>query len=376
MTVPPAAAGHRGTVTGPGRDHRAAAARSRRVGHAAVLAGLRLRITFDGRTTVDSPDRRVLRLRARRAHGAVADVRDGHRLRRLVHDLVADAVPRQRDGRARQHHRRTASPASSVEVTSAPDAAVGGPLWRPAATPATSPPGRAAARPCWARTGRSPMPAGRGRLVGVTQTMRGRITGGNTRGYLEGDERVHVDGSLTPAVARHRHRGLLRVRLVLQPRRVQRRRSPATRATSSAPAAAPTSATRAYRLHDRRRGRRTRTALRFGIEHGPQNDMPADYGSTAFLYTQPDRRDAGGPTRSTSATRRAAPRTPTADGDATAVRARLASTRATTATAGRRRRSRADRRAGRLPAGGRLRQPGRTAAPHRRPAVARTSRRR
>jgi hypothetical protein len=39
---------------------------------------------------------------------------------------------------------------------------------------------------------------GRGKFVGVSHTMRSRIEGGNTRNYLEGDERVYVDGSRTP----------------------------------------------------------------------------------------------------------------------------------------------------------------------------------
>lgn len=40
---------------------------------------------------------------------------------------------------------------------------------------------------------------GFGKVVGVSQTVRGRMTVGNTREYLEGDERVHTDGSLSPA---------------------------------------------------------------------------------------------------------------------------------------------------------------------------------
>ncbi len=41
---------------------------------------------------------------------------------------------------------------------------------------------------------------GRGKLVGVSQSMEGLLADGNTRGYLEGDERVYVDGERTPAI--------------------------------------------------------------------------------------------------------------------------------------------------------------------------------
>ena len=58
---------------------------------------------------------------------------------------------------------------------------------------------------------------GRGKFVGVSQTMEGLQPDGNTRGYLEGDERVYVDGERTPAIHGTGHRGLLRVGLVLQP---------------------------------------------------------------------------------------------------------------------------------------------------------------
>ena len=40
---------------------------------------------------------------------------------------------------------------------------------------------------------------GFGKVVGVSQTVRGQMEFGNTREYLEGDERVHVDGAYSPA---------------------------------------------------------------------------------------------------------------------------------------------------------------------------------
>src|SRR5690606_33648982 len=41
---------------------------------------------------------------------------------------------------------------------------------------------------------------GTGKFVGVNHTMEGHITSGNIRNYLEGDERVYVDGSRTPQI--------------------------------------------------------------------------------------------------------------------------------------------------------------------------------
>ena len=40
---------------------------------------------------------------------------------------------------------------------------------------------------------------GFGKVVGVSQTVRGQMEFGNTREYLEGDERIHVDGAYSPA---------------------------------------------------------------------------------------------------------------------------------------------------------------------------------
>src|SRR5690606_1843976 len=41
---------------------------------------------------------------------------------------------------------------------------------------------------------------GAGRVVGVVQTVEGRVATGKIRAYLEGDERLFVDGSASPDV--------------------------------------------------------------------------------------------------------------------------------------------------------------------------------
>ncbi|MCW3842470.1 DUF2961 domain-containing protein [Micromonospora yasonensis] len=126
---------------------------------------------------------------------------------------------------------------------------------------------------------------GRGRFVGVTQTVHGRITSGNTRNYLEGDERVHVDGSTSPALygtgtedfyesGWYFNRGTYSGAFTGNPAHLLGSGGCGYECDS------------AYRLMI---GDAVAYAagLRFGIEHGPADDMPATYGSTAYLYTQP-----------------------------------------------------------------------------------------
>nr|WP_238355481.1 DUF2961 domain-containing protein [Kribbella sandramycini] len=121
---------------------------------------------------------------------------------------------------------------------------------------------------------------GRGKLVGVVQTMEGV-----NRGYLEGDERVHLDNALSPQqhgtgtedfyeAGWYFAGGPYSVAFTGNTAHEVRRAGCAQECDA------------VYRLlvteaisYD--------ASLRFGIEHGMQNDWFADYGSTAFLYTQP-----------------------------------------------------------------------------------------
>ena len=127
--------------------------------------------------------------------------------------------------------------------------------------------------------------SGRGKFVGVSHTMRGHTASGNIRGYLEGDERVHVDGSRTPQLhgtgsedfyegGWYFNRGAFSDPM----------NGHAAEETRSFGCAQQCDA--AYRLMI---GDAVpfASALRFTIEHGPQNDEPAEYGSTAFSYEQP-----------------------------------------------------------------------------------------
>jgi D-arabinan exo alpha-(1,3)/(1,5)-arabinofuranosidase (non-reducing end) len=123
---------------------------------------------------------------------------------------------------------------------------------------------------------------GTGKFVGVSHTLEGRIPTGNTRGYLEGDERVYVDGSSTPQIHGTGSEDFYEAGWYFN------------RGTFSDPmngepgfeAAAfgcvyVCDATFRLMIAD---AVPFASSLRFGIEHGPVNDADAVYGSTAYWY--------------------------------------------------------------------------------------------
>ncbi len=124
---------------------------------------------------------------------------------------------------------------------------------------------------------------GRGKLVGVSQTMEGLQPDGNTRGYLEGDERVYVDGERTPAIHGTGTEDYYESGWYFN------------QGTYSTPfhgssghevrtGQCKEECDSAFRLHITD-SISFQNQLTFGIEHGPQNDHPAIYGSTAYLYS-------------------------------------------------------------------------------------------
>ena len=125
--------------------------------------------------------------------------------------------------------------------------------------------------------------AGRGKFVGVSQTMEGLLADGNTRGYLEGDERVYVDGERTPAIHGTGTEDYYESGWYF---------NAGTYSTpfhgNSAHEVRAGFCTNecdgAWRLHVTD-SVAFENQLDFGIEHGQQDDHPAIYGSTAFLYT-------------------------------------------------------------------------------------------
>ncbi|MEU4480508.1 DUF2961 domain-containing protein [Micromonospora sp. NPDC023966] len=126
--------------------------------------------------------------------------------------------------------------------------------------------------------------AGRGKFVGVTHTMEGHIPAGNQRNYLEGDERVYVDGAQSPSIhgtgtedfyesGWYFNHGTFSAPMNGNP------------AHEVANYGCQYDCTGAYRL-TLAESVAFSTGLRFGIEHGPGDQDPARYGSTAYWYGQ------------------------------------------------------------------------------------------
>ncbi|MDQ0884894.1 glycoside hydrolase family 172 protein [Peribacillus sp. V2I11] len=120
---------------------------------------------------------------------------------------------------------------------------------------------------------------GKGTIVGVTHTMEGKDL---TRHYLEGDERVFVNEATVPQIPGTGTEDFYEGGWYFN-------RGTFTNPINGNPAHENTSfgskydSTGAYRLFI---GDEIsfNTSVRFGIEHGPTNDIPATYGSTTYWY--------------------------------------------------------------------------------------------
>ncbi|WP_208875264.1 DUF2961 domain-containing protein [Streptomyces armeniacus] len=126
---------------------------------------------------------------------------------------------------------------------------------------------------------------GRGVYYGATHSMRGLITSGNRRNYLEGDERVYVDGGLSPAMYGTGSEDYYESGWYFM-----------GGTTFSMPVAGNPAyeldgdgckydCTGTYRLQI---GDAVSfgSGLKFGMEHGPASNEPGDYSSTAYWYGQ------------------------------------------------------------------------------------------
>jgi Protein of unknown function (DUF2961) len=127
---------------------------------------------------------------------------------------------------------------------------------------------------------------GRGVFYGVTHSMRGDIPNGNMRAYLEGDERVYVDGAASPVLYGTGTEDFYESGWYF------RDGTPYTMPLAGNPAwelngdGCAHDCTGAYRLMLGDAVSFSST-LRFDIQHGPVNDVPATYSSTAYWYGQP-----------------------------------------------------------------------------------------
>jgi hypothetical protein len=123
---------------------------------------------------------------------------------------------------------------------------------------------------------------GRGRFVGVTQVVRNHGAG---RFYLEGDERLHTDDSLSPQFHGTGTEDYYESGWYFNRGEYSGVFTGNTGHRVGTPAC-PTECDSMYRLQIGDAVPYS-TGLRFGIEHGQQNDVAVAESSTAFLYTKP-----------------------------------------------------------------------------------------
>jgi hypothetical protein len=252
-----------------------------------LLAGLRLRIVFDGQTTVDSPLGEFFG-----AGLGTSDVRS-----------LMFATPTQPGEWFSAWWPMPFADTAEITVVNTTDTSVPGidsdvvttpdPQWAPALAS-----GRAGYFTARSHAGPTALgqdwlfadEQGHGKFVGVSQTMRGsRIKTSfmdQSPYFLEGAERVHVDGSATPQWYGTGTEDFYEGGWYFN--NGTRYSDPFTgqpdqRTTSGG---CPDYCVAAYRLM-LADAINYRSGIRFGIEHGKRDMVQPDYSSTAFLYTQP-----------------------------------------------------------------------------------------
>jgi hypothetical protein len=246
----------------------------------AVLDGARLRATFDGETTVDAPlgeffgsglgeyDTRTL-------FSSIDATPDGWYTawwpmpygRSATFELVnGSGVP---------------ITGAVVQVTSAPDRAVAGGLssGRIGHFNATHKRGATVPEQSWNFLEAE----GTGVFYGVTHSMRGGIPAGNRRNYLEGDETVYVDGAASPALYGTGSEDFYESGWYFRDGTTYVMPEAGNPAYELDGDGCRYDCTGAYRLMV---GDAVSfgSSLSFNIEHGPVDNEPADYSSTAYWY--------------------------------------------------------------------------------------------
>nr|WP_232328134.1 glycoside hydrolase family 172 protein [Kibdelosporangium sp. MJ126-NF4] len=126
---------------------------------------------------------------------------------------------------------------------------------------------------------------GRGVYYGVTHSMRGAIPNGNMRLYLEGDERVYVDGAATPNIYGTGTEDFYESGWYFRDGITYTMPLAGNPAWELNGDGCQHDCTGAYRLMI---GEAVSFSsnLRFDIQHGPVNDAPANYSSTSYWYGQ------------------------------------------------------------------------------------------
>jgi hypothetical protein len=246
-----------------------------------VFRGARLRIAFDGRRTVDAPLGEFFGSGLGPARVRSVMFAMGPR----GNDWLSAWWPMPYASMARvslTNPTRIPLPAVDVRLTAEPD-----PRWRRALRSRRVGHFRATSRGPSATTPGVDWnfltARGRGKFVGVTQTM----AGGKPENYLEGDESAFVDGSESPQITGTGTEDFylggwyfttaFKIRTFTLP--FNGFPVDLTAATGCPQATCKT----AYRLM-LAEAVPFRRSLRFGIQHGGRNDVPAVYGSTAYWY--------------------------------------------------------------------------------------------
>jgi hypothetical protein len=245
-----------------------------------VLSGARLRATFDGATTVDAPIGEFF--------GSGLGEYDVRTLMSSI-DATADGWytawwPMPYGSSATfQLVNASGTPitGATVEVTSAPDRSVAGKLTAGTLGHFNATHRRAQTTPnvSWNFLDAQ----GTGVFYGVTHSMRGNIPAGNRRNYLEGDERVYVDGAASPTLYGTGSEDFYESGWYFRDGTTYAMPEAGNPAYELDGDGCRYDCTGAYRLMV---GDAVSfgSSLRFDIEHGPVDNEPADYSSTAYWY--------------------------------------------------------------------------------------------
>jgi hypothetical protein len=245
-----------------------------------VLSGARLRATFDGKTTVDAPLGEFFgsglgEYDVRTLMSSVDATEDGWYTVWWPMPYGSSATFQLVNGSG------TSITGATVEVTSAPDRSVAGKLTagtlghfnathhREQTTPNVS----------WNFLEAQ----GTGVFYGVTHSMRGNIPAGNRRNYLEGDETVYVDGAASPTLYGTGSEDFYESGWYFRDGTTYAMPEAGNPAYELDGDGCQYDCTGAYRLMV---GDAVSfgSSLRFDIEHGPADNEPADYSSTAYWY--------------------------------------------------------------------------------------------
>ncbi|MGH3096878.1 MAG: DUF2961 domain-containing protein [Streptosporangiales bacterium] len=123
---------------------------------------------------------------------------------------------------------------------------------------------------------------GNGKFLGVTHTMRGLIKSGNTRAYLEGDERVYTDGSASPELHGTGTEDFYESGWYFN-RGTYTNPMNGNTAHETSAYGCRYDCTGTYRL-TLAEAPAFDASMTFGIEHGPHDNAAANYSSTAYWY--------------------------------------------------------------------------------------------